>query len=118
MSRQPQTQSAYVLKISLQGVKPAIWRRFCVPGAITLDRLHDVIQVVIGWNDYHCHSFEIAGARYTESPEDPEVHGQEESRFMLTSFLPREGEEFGYEYDYGDNWRHKLTIEKISEIPV
>jgi len=38
----------YLLKIRLLDVEPEIWRRFVVPASITLDRLHDIIQIVMG----------------------------------------------------------------------
>jgi|GEM_PF-5669517 len=41
----------YLLKIRLLEIEPEIWRRFVVPAGITLDRLHDVIQIVMGVND-------------------------------------------------------------------
>ena len=43
----------YELKITLCGSNPAIWRRVQVPGGIKLNRLHDVLQVVMGWTDSH-----------------------------------------------------------------
>ena len=47
----------YELKITLCGSNPAIWRRVQVPGGIKLNRLHDVLQVVMGWTDSHLHQF-------------------------------------------------------------
>ena len=35
----------YLLKIKLIGIEPEIWRRFVVPGSITLDRLHKVYKI-------------------------------------------------------------------------
>src|SRR6266540_3892865 len=32
---------------------PAVWRRLLVPAAIRLDRLHQVIQATMGWDNYH-----------------------------------------------------------------
>ena len=52
-----QTLPRYELKITLQGSKPAIWRRVQVPGSFSLNRLHDVIQVAMGWTDSHLHQF-------------------------------------------------------------
>lgn len=43
----------YLLTIEFIDIEPKIWRRFIVPGDITLDLLHDVIQIVMGWKDYH-----------------------------------------------------------------
>ena len=49
----------YLLKIQLLDFEPTIWRRFVVPASITLDRLHDIIQIVMGWTDSHLHEFTI-----------------------------------------------------------
>jgi len=45
------------LKIYLKGVKPLIWRRFLVSDFWTLDKLHRVIQKVMGWENYHVYEF-------------------------------------------------------------
>jgi hypothetical protein len=55
----------YLLRTRLLGITPEIWRRFVVPADITLDRLHDVIQIVMGWTDSHLHEFTIGKKRYT-----------------------------------------------------
>jgi hypothetical protein len=34
-------QRAYVIKFTLVGSKPSSWRRFCVPGEISLDRMRE-----------------------------------------------------------------------------
>ena len=49
--------ASYQLKITLLGIKPEIWRRFIVPSNITLAKLHEVIQNVMGWTDSHMHHF-------------------------------------------------------------
>jgi len=53
------SERMYLLKIRLLDIEPEIWRRFVVPASITLDRLHDVIQIVMGWTDSHLHEFKI-----------------------------------------------------------
>jgi len=42
------------LKISLEGIIPKIWRRFLVKENITFQELHNTIQIIMGWGDYHC----------------------------------------------------------------
>ncbi|MDA8241843.1 MAG: plasmid pRiA4b ORF-3 family protein [Nitrospiraceae bacterium] len=103
----------YVLKVSLVGIKPEIWRRFVVPADITLDRLHDVIQIVMGWQDYHLHQFAIGDKRYTEDPESPE-DGKDDGRYRLGNLLKRKGMSFEYVYDFGDDWVHQVTLEEIN----
>jgi hypothetical protein len=100
----------YLLKIRLLEIEPEIWRRFVVPGSITLDRLHDVIQIVMGWTDSHLHEFTIGKKRYTEGPESRE-EGLEESKYCLVELIKQKGRTFSYLYDFGDHWEHELIIE-------
>src|SRR3569832_2809629 len=44
---------SYQLKITIAGIKPAIWRRVLVAGSCTLHALHQIIQEVFGWSDSH-----------------------------------------------------------------
>lgn len=60
----------YLLKIKMMDIEPEISRRFVVPAWITLDRLHDVIQIVMGWTDSHLHTFTIGKKIYGESPRE------------------------------------------------
>ena len=101
----------YLLKIQLLGIEPAIWRRFVVPAGITLDRLHDVIQIVMGWTDSHLHEFAIGSKRYTEYPESKE-DGLACGRYRLGDLIKQKGRIFGYQYDFGDSWEHELVLEE------
>ena len=100
----------YLLKIRLLGIEPEIWRRFVVPGGIPLDRLHDVIQIVMGWQDYHLHQFTIGRKRYTENPESKE-DGLEDGRHRLVELIRQKGRTFSYLYDFGEDWEHELVVE-------
>lgn len=105
----------YQLKIQLLDIQPAIWRSFIVPASITLDRLHDVVQIVMGWDDTHLHEFTIGKKIYTEYPEtkrDGLVSGQ----YRLGDLIKQKGRTFSYLYDFGDNWEHELTLENNKHI--
>ncbi len=45
----------YQVRITMGDVVPEVWRRVALPGAYTLDRVHRVIQLAMGWQDYHLH---------------------------------------------------------------
>src|SRR5215470_3620155 len=63
------------ISIALLDVDPAIWRRIEVPANYTLEGLHDVIQIVMGWADYHLHHFQFGDVMYgVPSPEDRGMH--------------------------------------------
>ena len=60
----------YQLKVTLMEVVPRIWRRVQVPACLTLSGLSATLQIVIGWEGYHLHRFEISGTRYGNGPGD------------------------------------------------
>jgi hypothetical protein len=52
------------VRIGLRHTDPSIWRQVEVPTSITLKVLHDIIQAVMGWYDYHLREFAIGKQRY------------------------------------------------------
>lgn len=101
----------YLLKIHLVDIEPVIWRRFVAPASITLDRLHDVIQIVMGWTDSHLHEFTIGKKRYTEYPQSKE-DGLVCGKYRLGDLIKQNGRTFSYLYDFGDSWQHALILEE------
>lgn len=101
----------YLLKIHLVDIEPEIWRRFVAPASITLDRLHDVIQIVMGWTDSHLHEFIIGKKHYIEYPESKE-EGLECGKYRLGDLIKQKSRTFSYIYDFGDNWQHELILEE------
>jgi hypothetical protein len=105
----------YQIKVTLTGSKPPIWRRIQVRSDITLAKLHDIIQAVMGWDDYHLHQF-IVGGLYFGVP-DPDygdwVDMRDEQKMRLNQITTSQGFKFAYEYDFGDSWEHTLLVEKI-----
>lgn len=100
----------YQLKVSLAYIQPEIYRRIVVPANISLDRLHDVFQIAMGWKNYHLHLFLMAGMKLTEDPET-EADGVEEGLVRLNMLMQKKGNEFKYVYDFGDDWMHEIVVE-------
>lgn len=87
----------YQLKITLLGIKPLIWRRFQVEDDTTFKELHEIIQIVMGWENFHLHNFSCV----------------EDESIKLSRILIQEKLEFFYTYDFGDEWEHHILVEKI-----
>lgn len=49
----------YKIKIVLDESEPLIWRRVIVPAEITFKRLHDIIQISMGWGNVYLYDFNI-----------------------------------------------------------
>ncbi len=105
----------YQLKVTLTGSRPPIWRRIQISGETHLHKLHRILQIVMGWEDYHLHQF-VVGERYygTSQPDfDLEMEVKDERTVTLGGVAPAVGQKFTYEYDFGDSWEHEILVEKI-----
>lgn len=120
VEKKKKTQAAtdiWEIEISLSDIKPRIWRRFAVPGNITLANLHQVIQDVMGWTNSHLHEFIVGRDHYSshDSKMNPDWdrNSYDERLAVLRDVVKGEGAAFVYEYDFGDGWQHKLHVKKI-----
>jgi hypothetical protein len=52
----PTSKNIYQIKVTLRDSKPPIWRRILVPEDITLFTLHEILQRVMDWGNYHLHA--------------------------------------------------------------
>jgi len=103
------------IKVTLQEIEPAIWRRLEVPAEIKLARLHVALQAAMGWQDYHLHAFRIGEVEYGVPDPDSEPMGvplKDDRRATLRS-LVNAGDSFVYEYDFGDGWEHDIQVEAV-----
>ena len=110
--------ATYQFKVMLIDSNPPIWRRIQVPD-MTLGELHEVLQVVMGWDDCHLHQFIVRGEYYgTLGGEDmlfdEEMHDEESISISQVVKMGRELR-FTYEYDFGDSWKHEIVMEKTLE---
>ncbi|MCT0224747.1 plasmid pRiA4b ORF-3 family protein [Synechococcus sp. CS-1328] len=120
----PVVVAALQLQVTLDGIEPPIWRRLWVEDTITLGRLHEVLQIVMGWQDYHLHQF-ITGQRFDDqifyTPPWDDGFGddafiarqRDETRVKARTILPLVGDSVTYAYDLGDSWEHTLLLEKV-----
>ena len=80
-----------------------------IPAGYTLDRVHDVIQAAMGWQNSHLHMFRIACREYGPAYLDDELETLDEKQFRIGD-LVKTGDLAGYEYDFGDGWEHEVAV--------
>ncbi len=79
------------LAIALDEVKPPVRRRVEVQLAVSLDQLHRIIQIVMGWKNYHL-------------------------KATLADILAQaRNKSFKYVYDIGDDWRHTVKLQAVAD---
>jgi len=101
------------LKISLTGFRPPIWRRVLLPVTASLGDLHNVIQVLYGWDGDHLHIFSV-GKKKRYSDWSYYLEGTlDEDELRVRDALPSGIRKIMYEYDLGESWQHEITLEKI-----
>ncbi|MEZ0494615.1 plasmid pRiA4b ORF-3 family protein [Kineococcus sp. TBRC 1896] len=111
------------LRVSLDDVDPPVWRRLDVASDLTLDDVHDALQLAMGWTNSHLHGFRRfdAGSGEFDTPfltsfevaegED----GVDEATVRLDQVLFAPGDRLEYAYDFGDGWGHTVLLE--AELP-
>lgn len=98
---------------------PPVWRRLTVPGQFTFDALHYVIQAAFGWENAHLYLFSEKGHGSDEIIKEP--YDDEDDRVKdsyeieLSQVLNKIKQKYMYIYDFGDDWMHNITVEKIED---
>lgn len=125
--RHPRRETAATLRLRVQldGAFPPVWRRVEVASDVGLGDLHDVLQVLFGWEDYHLHRFTTGpeldpGAVFACTADLAEAFDDEDPSMptwdvRIDELLAEPGERLHYQYDYGDNWWLTLEVEAIDD---
>ena len=114
------TNLIYQFKITLQEIKPPIWRRIQVPANYSFWDLHVAIQDAMGWLDYHLHAFRIY-KKHTDEMIEIGIPGDkmDDDKILpgweipIRDYFREPGESVPYEYDFGDGWNHVILLEGI-----
>lgn len=107
------TTKVYQLKIHLIDVSPMVWRRLLVKDDTTIAQLHGIIQLIIGWENIHLHSFRIYGKDYGIRYSGGASFSDDPRQVRLKDFLFKPGDKFYYDYNFNINWQHQIRFEQV-----
>jgi hypothetical protein len=110
----------YQFKIQISDVQmPSVWRRVLVSRHITFDEFHRIIQAAFGWGNYHLYQFSLKGwgSKYNyKIPDEFDGNTSKDSRLIKISSVFNELKQtFTYIYDFGDDWKHHIILEAVSD---
>lgn len=117
----PERVLRYQVRVDLDRARPPIWRRLSLPGDLTLERLHGVLQAAMGWYDDHLHAFRRPADEHwrtfltADEFDRGDRDGIPEFDVRLDQVLRTVGDRLEYVYDFGDSWKHLLRLEAVDE---
>ena len=110
-----------VLRVTLDGVKPMVWRRIEIPARYSFWDLHVALQDAMGWESKHLHEFyvDIGDGDFLEvgllDNDDLDSHVMPGWAVAVAKFLGKPGAFARYNYDPGDGWEHEIEVEEVRE---
>ena len=106
------------LKITLDYSKPVIMRRIEVPLSASLYTLHEAIQAVMLFENYHLFRFDVGPRGHETGYGIPDPDGFMEvidaKHATLDQLIDAKINKFTYTYDFGDDWRHTILVEAVA----
>jgi Plasmid pRiA4b ORF-3-like protein len=125
------SSAVYRLKATVRGSRPPIWRRLQVAGDTSLNRLHLILQVLMGWQRRHPYQFDDGvtwyGQDFTDEDGEYIPVGEDATQVPLAEVAPRVRTRFEYHYDLDDilfegTWCVTILVEEIlpasADLPV
>ncbi len=107
----------YQFRVTLSESKPQIWRRIQIKNC-TLERLHEHVQLAMGWANEHLHRFRIrdeiyGDAQLLDDGFEDQYEFIDSTGLKISDIVPKSGQRFTfrYEYDFGDGWVHEILFE-------
>ncbi|HMW90415.1 MAG TPA: plasmid pRiA4b ORF-3 family protein [Candidatus Obscuribacter sp.] len=124
--------SYYQIKITLLDSPLPIWRRLVLRSDLPLSLVHEMLQIVMGWGNYHNHLFitptavfgipllveeaetspKVTKSKAKANPKsktEPDI--QDHHHVRLDEVLQAAGDSFIYAYDPNSDWQHELVLE-------
>jgi hypothetical protein len=117
LSAQDSFNEIATIRIELRDSDPVIWRKVEVPTSVTLEVLHDIIQIVMEWFNCHLWEFTIDKTRYG-LPMDEDWGAApllDAAKVRLRDVLKPRKTTIDYLYDFGDSWEHRLTVTHVRQ---
>lgn len=91
-----------------------MWRRLEVSADTKLDELDEIIQTAMGWGGGHLSMFDFGRREFYNDEEGAlDMDGELMSKAKLSQCLTGPNQKGLYTYDFGDDWRHEVLLEKI-----
>lgn len=103
----------YQLTLRLEHSEPPVWRTLQVLNTTSLEDLHDMFQVAMGWQNEQAYQFIINDHYYGDDDLGSSGNRSDAGSVRLGELIKRGKVSFMYEYDLSDGWEHHVHVDKI-----
>ena len=106
--------TVFQLKVTLQRIRPPIWRRLQVPTRMRLSELHGTLQVTMGWANTRLHLFRTDRFYFGPPSLELGLKVNQERMYRVDEVLRRPKDRLRYDYDFSEGWSHDVVLERIT----
>lgn len=105
--------SGNIIKVTIEGTSPPVWRRIILPEKITFGDLHRILQIAFGWEEGYPHGFTFSQDRVRITDRwSRRVGDLLEDEYEVDDLL-RANKWVRYTYGLQDGWKHKIIFEEV-----
>ena len=106
-------------KIKLDYITPDIWRVFKVNETEDFFSFHQIVQIVMGWENAHLFEFNYQKRRIGLIPDEDELweideEVEDSESLTLKELNLKAKDKLTYVYDFGDDWMHHLEVLEVT----
>ncbi len=106
-------QQDLVVAIKLKGIKPCVTRQVQVSSNLGLDRFHQLMQVVMGWENTAPHLWRGWDNDFGDPRQFVPPGPQDERKASVADLFTTVGEVATYVYDFDAQWIHELLLTDV-----
>jgi len=111
---------SYTLDVDLLGSPIPVKRQVRIPSNMNLGYVQEILMLAMGWEGNHLKEISYGNVTYFtryaggQDPEPVEGFPQLDSfKFTLEDLLKEEGDSLLFKYDFGDGWKHRVTLTEV-----
>lgn len=114
---------AFELMVTLELDVYQATRKIIVPSNISFKKIHEVLQSVYDWKNYHLYDFTVYDRRNEQQilrivPFKEDLEYDDKAILMenhiLSEFISKD-KDIIYTYDMGDDWKHRIELVEVIE---
>lgn len=132
LAEEPADPRVFRFRVELDLDGMPCWRELLVPASFTFLQLHAAIQLCFNWNETHLFDFSLKSKETNLKIDVSDLFGldtsfdywggthhtsqekRDASTIRLDEVFPRT-KTATYNYDYGDDWEHKVRLVEVAE---